>query len=283
VESRVEFLLKSLHNINKISNEEWMASLEERKLKELEFHDSRRKDKNLQEVDSYEKYYGNKKYYTTVNSSRKYMLEWIEKNAPGKVFLDYACGNGEKAIYAAQCGAKLSIGIDISSVSIDNARKAAEENGVKDNIFFCQGDAENTKLPDRSIDTILCSGMLHHLDLSYAFPEMRRILAPDGKILAIEALGYNPLIQLYRNLTPQMRTEWEKHHILNFDDLKFAKRFFNIGDIKFWHILAYIAAHIPFALAPLNALDHILTKIPGLRLMAWIFTFELLSKESSIK
>ncbi len=63
VESRVEFLLKSLHNINKISNEEWMASLEERKLKELEFHDSRRKDKNLQEVDSYEKYYGNKKYF----------------------------------------------------------------------------------------------------------------------------------------------------------------------------------------------------------------------------
>ena len=46
----------------------------------------------------------------------------------------------------------------------------------------------------------MCCGMLHHLDLSYAFPELRRILSLEGKILAIEALDYNPIIKLYRNI-----------------------------------------------------------------------------------
>ena len=37
-----------------------------------------------------------------------------------------------------------------------------------------QGDCENTGLPNTCVDVILCCGMLHHLDLSYAFPEIRR-------------------------------------------------------------------------------------------------------------
>ena len=61
-----------------------------------------------------------------------------------------------------------------------------------------QADAENTMLDDNYIDAIICSGMLHHLDLSYAFLELRRILRAEGKILAaIEALNYNPAIKLY--------------------------------------------------------------------------------------
>ncbi len=53
-------------------------------------------------------------------------------------------------------------------------------------------------LDDNYIDAIICSGMLHHLDLSYAFLELRRILRAEGKILAaIEALNYNPAIKLY--------------------------------------------------------------------------------------
>ena len=121
--------------------------------------------------------------------------------------------------------------------------------------------------------------MLHHLDLSYAFPELRRILAPGGKILAIEALDYNPLIKLYRHLTPDMRTEWEKSHILSLNDVKFASRFFEIGDIKYWHITSYAGAYFSRLLPLFEAMDSVLVKTPGLRLMAWIFTFELLSKE----
>lgn len=50
------------------------------------------------------------------------------------------------------------------------------------------------------------------------FDVLRRILKPNGVILAVEALDYNPMIKLYRIMTPEMRTEWEKAHILSYKD-----------------------------------------------------------------
>lgn len=272
-------LRQQLDELARIPSAAWLNSLNERKRKELEFHDQNR-DRQLVESldkDTYERFYGNKKYYAATESSKQYVDEWIARNARGHVFLDYACGNGVNAIKAAKAGASLSIGIDISPVSVANASADAAKVGVS-NAVFVQADAENTKLPDHSVDVIICSGMLHHLDLSYAFPELRRILAPGGKILAVEALDYNPLIKLYRHLTPAMRTEWEKAHILSLKDVRFAERFFTLGEMRYWHITSIAMAHAPL-LAPLfGAIDHVLTRLPGMQLMAWIFTFELVSK-----
>lgn len=263
--------------ITSITNAEWVASLEERKKKELEFHDRDRDRKSdvSEGTDTYDKFYGNRKYYVATNASRQYTADWIARNAKGKVFLDYACGNGANAIAAAKAGAALSLGLDISPVSVENARSDAAAAGAGGNTLFFQADCENTKLPDNSVDAIICSGMLHHLDLSYAFPELRRILKPGGRVLAVEALDYNPAIKLYRYMTPDMRTDWEKAHILSLADVRFAKRFFEIGEVRYWHVVGIAAAHAG-ALAPLLHLaDRVLTKIPLVRLMAWIFTFEL--------
>lgn len=277
-----EELNRSLDTVAAIPDEEWLASLDSRKRKELEFHDRDRDRDRIKAMDgdTYERFYGNKKYYQATELSKAYVDSWIARHAPGKVFLDYACGNGVNAIKAAQAGARLAIGIDISSVSVSNASRDAEAAGVGDRCRFVQADAENTKLPDASMDTIICSGMLHHLDLGHAFPELARILAPDGRLLAVEALDYNPLIKLYRNLTPDMRTEWEKAHILSLKDLRFAEKFFALGDVRFWHILSIAGGKFPVLLPMLNAVDRLLTRIPGVRLLAWIFTFELRSKTS---
>lgn len=167
----------------------------------------------------------NKKYYSTVHLSRDHTHSWIRKHAKGQVFLDYACGNGDNAIKAALAGASLAVGVDISSVSIQNCRRRAAEAGVSSNTFFVQGDCENTGLPSNSINAAIGDGILHHLDLSLTFPELRRIMRPGGRYLAREALNYNPVIKLYRWLTPNMRTEWEKRHILSLRDLRFAKHF----------------------------------------------------------
>jgi ubiquinone/menaquinone biosynthesis C-methylase UbiE len=140
------------------------------------------------DADTYEKFYGNRKYYGDVAASRRYVDSWISENYRDKIFLDYACGDGANAIKAAKAGAKLSIGLDISRVSIKNAKKDALLQGVEENTFFVQADAENTLLPDNSVEVIVCSGMLQHLNLSYAFLELRKILQVGGKILAVEAL-----------------------------------------------------------------------------------------------
>ena len=278
----IKDLLYEINKINQISNQEWMEGLEDRKLKELEFHDQDRDkkfEKELKDQGDYDKYHGNRKYYSTVHRSQQYIKDWIIKESKNKVFLDYACGEGDYGILAAESGATLSLGLDISSLSIENANEKAREKNIplnqKGGIMFFQGDCENTKLPDNSIDAIICSGMLHHLDRSYAFPELRRILKPGGKILAAEALNYNPAIKLYRMLTPSMRTDFEKEHILSLKDLKFANHFFDVKEIKFWHIIGYVGGKLPFLFPILDNIDKILEKIPFINLMGWQFTFVL--------
>jgi hypothetical protein len=99
--------------------------------------------------------------------------------------------------------------------------------------------------------------------------------------MAIEALDYNPLIKLYRKFTPAMRTEWEKSHILSLVDVEYAKNYFMIGEIRYWHITSILYPYIKALLPLLNYVDNILTKTPLLKLMAWIFTFELIKSETS--
>ena len=276
--TEIETLLEWVEELKKITNDEWVKNLSIRKLKELEFHDRDRDQTFVEEVkessDTFEKFYGNKKFYSITERSTQYMENWIKINSKNKIFLDYACGDGQMAIKAAKNGAKISLGLDISNVSIQNARKHAFEKNIK-NVEFFQADAEDTKLPDNSIDTIICSGMLHHLDLSFAFPELRRILKPGGKILALEALDYNPLIKIYRMMTPDMRTEWEKAHILSLKDVDFASRFFKINSIKYWHITAYIGVKLKILKPLLCKIDPFLERVPFLQRMGWMFTFEL--------
>jgi SAM-dependent methyltransferase len=285
----IDGLLSALREADQKTNHAWLSSLSRRKLDELEFHDHYRDGSTASALsaDEQEQLYGNKKYYCTTGASQNYAERWIRDHSRGKVVLDYACGNGRYAFEAAQSGAQLVIGLDISRISIENCRHEAEERGLADNTFFIQGDCENTGLPDSSVDTVICSGMLHHLDLSYAFPELRRVMRPGGRCIAMEALDHNPFIKLYRRLTPAMRTRWESEHILSLDDLRFARRFFDLGEVRFWHFFSILATPMrstPFfntALKCGNAADNLLLRIPPFTRLAWTFTFELIKRPES--
>jgi ubiquinone/menaquinone biosynthesis C-methylase UbiE len=276
-------LLAALQELAGIPDREWLGSLDERKRTELEFHDRDRDREAVAQLDAktFEELHGNKKFYSVVDGSRTYVRDWIASHAPGRVVLDYACGNGVNAIHAARSGAALAVGLDISSVSVENAARDAAGVGVGENTFFVQGDCEDTRLPPDSVDTVICSGMLHHLDLSYAFPELRRIMKPGAVLLGVEALDVNPVIKLYRKLTPAMRTEWEKRHILSHRHLRFAQWFFDVRSVRYWHLFVIPAALVrrtPF-FRPLtsvgNALDSVAMRVPLLNRLAWQFTFEL--------
>jgi SAM-dependent methyltransferase len=274
-------LMEALDRLRSRSSEDFARRLESRKMDERKFANvTRQQDpataQPVREATS------NSKWYSTGQLSASYRNQWLAKHVPGNVVLDYACGDGGTTIQAAQLGASLAIGIDVSDVSIQNAMVSASREGVSDRCLFIEDDCEDTGLPDNSIDVILCCGMLHHLDLSKAYPEMHRILKPGGSVFAQEALNYNPIIKLYRNLTPEMRTAWEKKHILSLKDVRAARRYFNVGEIRYWHLTSVLGAFarggpslFQTVSRVLNGLDKCLLAIPGVRMMAWQFTFEL--------
>jgi SAM-dependent methyltransferase len=284
-QTRIESLIAALQEADRKTNDEWLASLSSRKVAELEFHDRDRAPAVAVPAAGGTADTANKKYYSTVGLSRSHTDYWIRHHAKERVFLDYACGNGDHAIAAALAGADLAIGVDISGVSIENCRRRAVEAGVAEKTFFLQGDCENTGLPSNSVDLVIGDGILHHLDLSHVFPELRRVMRPGGRYYGREALNYNPVIKLYRWLTPSMRTEWEKRHILSLRDLRFAKHFFEVRNIRYWHLCSILVTALRNtpafngALTVANGLDSVLLRVPPISLMAWMFSFELVKRK----
>ena len=260
----------------------WLHQLEGRKQEEASFHD----DYRAGHVNEQHGTSSNHRFYEAADVVDHYRDAWLRKwaSVPPGTFLDYACGDGLLTIEAAKAGARVALGIDISEVSVRNAAETAEVAGVGDRTRFLQRDCEDTGLPSGAFSACLCAGMLHHLDLTRAFPELARIMRPGGRILCIEALAYNPVIQLYRNRTPHLRTDWEKKHILSMREVRYARQWFDVENVKFFLLASPLATFLPAGpvrrggIALAHAIDSIATRIPGLQLWSWQFAFELVKR-----
>ena len=277
-------------------------NLEERKLKEIEHSRKRRSilqgferhsdtDKServekLESVilnkDAFDYNFSNMKFYSITNKSEEFQYKWLkERCVSGVKVLDFACGNGENGIYAAQCGSEV-IGIDISPEGVENAKLNAKQAGVYDHCRFEAMDGENMTFSDNSFDLAVEYGALHHVDLDKAMVELNRVLKPDGEMICVEALRHNPLIHWYRKKTPHLRTEWEVEHILGVESLAVARKYFHNIDVKFFH-LAVLAA-VPFRKTPfifkpvrvlLNKVDSLLLRSETIGKYGWIMIFTM--------
>ena len=255
--------------------------MEERKLKEKEYH-NRKRDEELRATEHSDYMNYQIKWYSIVRKSTECWETWLKANCPNKQVLDYGSGNGDSTFKMIEYGAHSVSGIDISDTSVENAKAKATEKGLSDNTVFHVMDAENMAFENNSFDLIYESGVLHHLDLANAYPELARVLRSNGKVICTEALGHNPLIRWYRRRTPNLRTEWEAEHILRKPDIMKAHKYFkNIEVLGLFH-LATIAA-VPFrqssvfngVLTFLESVDRILLKLPLLKWQAWQVVFVL--------
>ena len=121
----------------------------------------------------------------------------------GTRVLDVACGSGALSIDVALAVGPTGFvtGIDISEQMVVRAREYALERGV-DNVRFTRMDAQKIAVEPRSYDVILCSlGLMYVTDVTVVLQEMRRALAPGGRIVfavwgSREACGWSGIFEV---------------------------------------------------------------------------------------
>ena len=127
----------------------------------------------------------------------------------GERVLDIACGTGVVTRLAAErAGADGAVaGLDINPAMLAVARSVPSSGAA---IEFHEANAESLPLADGSFDVVISSlGLQFVADQALALREMRRVLAPDGR-LAIATVGPTPPLfaileqALARHLKPQV-------------------------------------------------------------------------------
>lgn len=111
---------------------------------------------------------------------------------PGESVLDVGCGTGTLAIAAKRhVGPTGTVyGIDASPEMIARANKKARKAGIE--VVFKNGLAQALPFPDAQFDAVLSTVMLHHLPRKArqeCASEMRRVLKPGGRVLAVDFGG----------------------------------------------------------------------------------------------
>ena len=134
-------------------------------------------------------------------------------------------------------------------------------------------NCEKTKFNDESFNIVYGTGILHHLEINKCLDEIHRILKPDGNLLFVEPLGTNPIINLYRKLTPNSRSK-DEHPLIN-KDFKYINSKFIDTKIKYYGFLTLV--FFPFYRSPnkskifrlLADLDQYLFRFKFFQLFAW--------------
>ena len=212
------------------------------------------------------------RYYGITHTIWEQYHQYIETNSVGARVLELGCGPGADTPRLAKSGTRV-IAVDISRVALNAARERAEQEGVQSGVAFPQMNAEALGFHDNSFDIVCGAGVLHHMQMAEAMNELSRVLCPTGRAVLIEPLGHNTVINLFRRLTPKIRSEDE--HPLLAKDLYLLLRYFHKVDVQYHYFAALLAAPLvrlpgfEFMLHALESIDRLLFRLPFLRRQAW--------------
>ncbi|MEQ8969388.1 MAG: class I SAM-dependent methyltransferase [Coleofasciculus sp. C1-SOL-03] len=211
-------------------------------------------------------------------------------NIRGKRLLDLGCGAGENSVYFAQKGANC-VAADYSAGMVEVALKLAAANGV--NIEGQTANAMALDFADNTFDIVYASNLLHHIpDPKIALQEMHRVLKPGGKACFWDPLKHNPVINIYRRMATEVRTDDEMPldiNIVNVVESLFAQttydtfwlaslwiflRFYLIEKVdpnkeRYWKKIIIEHKRLSPTYRRLEIIDQSLKKIPLIKRLAW--------------
>ncbi len=238
-------------------------NLSEKNLREKKFH-NQLQSKNKGRFENI--------FYKALHNAHEDFLKDLEISSKNSTVLDYGCGVGSSIEKTLKFNPKKIVGIDISEVSIRKAQSLVDSLSAN-NVELKVDNCEETGFQDKEFDLVYGTGILHHLQIEKCIREISRILKPRGKLLFIEPLGTNPLINLYRILTPKSRSI-DEHPLLE-KDFNLLKKGFSKIRIKYYGFFTLI--FFPFYRTPktstifrlLKTVDQFLFKIKLFRYFAW--------------
>jgi ubiquinone/menaquinone biosynthesis C-methylase UbiE len=200
----------------------------------------------------------------------------------GCVVLDLGCGQGAHTRWFARRGAVVHA-TDVSWEMVDETLRRAAAAGLEPRIRAAQMAAEALAYPDNSFDLVFGHSVIHHTEMDAALAEIARVLKPGGRAIFLEPLAHNPLIALFRRLTPWRRTPTEQP--LRWQDIRQIAAPFSRCDYRVF----YLAALLAFAALPLRSRGlfqallragertdrWLLRAAPALQRYAWVIVLHL--------
>ena len=237
-------------------------SLTKINLREKKFHD---------ELQSKNKGRFENIFYKALYNIYKDFNDCISEKSKNKVVLDYGCGIGSITEKIVNSNPSRLFGIDISEVSINKAIENSKRLNLQ--INYSVDNCEKTRFKAETFDLVFGTGILHHLSLDKSINEINRILKNKGEIVFLEPLGTNPLINLYRKLTPKSRSD-DEHPFLK-KDFDFINSLFKHVTIRYYgfftliFFLFYKNPQKSMVFKIISKLDYYFFKIKYFKNFAW--------------
>lgn len=251
--------------------------------KEKSFHDDWAKSENIDYIDI-------DKANTSITAPEMRYIVEILGDLRGKDLLDVGCGLGEASVFFSKLGANVTAS-DISEGMLEKTKELAQAHDQKLNYHL--SSSVDMELKDKSFDIIYAGNLLHHVNIKETLSKISPHLRKNGTLVTWDPLAYNPLINIYRKIATEVRTEDE--HPLTKSDIKLFNDFFpevkakyfwlttlfifvimaifqgrNPNKERFWKVILLEGDKWAWLYRPLESFDRFLLSIfPSLKYLCW--------------
>ena len=125
--------------------------------------------------------------------------------------------------------------------------KRAKINSVQDKIKFEVGSAEKMRYDSNSFDLVFGVGLLHHVNIAVAAPEIYRVLKDGGQAVFIDPIVFSNILDKIRHsalvtyFVPDEGVEvliTEDEHQINIQEYSILDKTFNTCDYKSFRLLS---------------------------------------------